>query len=211
MARELVVASDADAAAAAMVRALASYAADQRWDSSVIGDEPLRQSLVAWSKEAAAEDKEWLASQQQQQKAGTGRGVSFDVVEELQRLSQSLQRWTRHARSFSVLVVELVAHVRQCAAAVAAADRLRGKGGGGGGGGGLSGDGGGGGDDDEVMMRPWTKEERAELKAAMAKYPKGESARWEKVAKEFEGRRTTDEIRRFVAEMVVAVRHRNNK
>ena len=61
------------------------------------------------------------------------------------------------------------------------------------------------------MMRPWTKEERAELKAAMAKYPKGESARWEKVAKEFEGRRTTDEIRRFVAEMVVAVRHRNNK
>ena len=67
LARELVVAGDADAAAAAFVRALSSYASQQRWDSSVIGDEPLRLSLMAWSKEANAADKEWMATQQQQQ------------------------------------------------------------------------------------------------------------------------------------------------
>ena len=44
----------------------------------------------------------------------------------------------------------------------------------------------------------------------MGKYPKGHPQRWEMVAKEFEGTRTTDEIRRLVAEMVVAVRSRNN-
>lgn len=67
-----------------------------------------------------------------------------------------------------------------------------------------SGEGDGGGD------KPWTKEERAVLKTAMGKYPKGQPQRWELVSKEFQGRRSTDEIRRLVAEMVVAVRSRNN-
>lgn len=48
------------------------------------------------------------------------------------------------------------------------------------------------------------------LKTAMGKYPKGQPQRWELVSKEFQGRRSTDEIRRLVAEMVVAVRSRNN-
>lgn len=47
------------------------------------------------------------------------------------------------------------------------------------------------------------------LRMAMGKYPKGYPLRWEAVAKEFEGKRSTDEIRRLVAEMVVAVRGRH--
>jgi hypothetical protein len=43
----------------------------------------------------------------------------------------------------------------------------------------------------------------------MAKYPKGHTRRWEMVAREFEGSRTVDEIRRFVAEMIVAVRNKD--
>lgn len=58
--------------------------------------------------------------------------------------------------------------------------------------------------------KPWTKDERVVLKTAMGKYPKGHPQRWELVAREFQGRRSTDEIRRLVAEMVVAVRSRNN-
>ena len=55
----------------------------------------------------------------------------------------------------------------------------------------------------------WTKREKATLKAAMAKYPKGHARRWEMIAREFEGTRTVDEIRRFVAEMIVAVRNKD--
>jgi hypothetical protein len=145
---------------------------------------------VRWSKEAAAADKEWLSSQQQQQQQSRGSLDPVDSVEELQRLSQSLQRWTRHARAFPVLISELVAHVRQCAAAVAAADHLRATatnsatGSGlsrlGSGPGGSSGGGGGGGGGGE---KPWTKEEKTLLKTAMGKYPKGHPQRWEMVAK----------------------------
>jgi hypothetical protein len=60
-----------------------------------------------------------------------------------------------------------------------------------------------------TVVVPWTKGEKATLKAAMAKYPKGHTRRWEMVAREFEGSRTVDEIRRFVAEMIVAVRNKD--
>ena len=60
-----------------------------------------------------------------------------------------------------------------------------------------------------AVAAPWTKQEKATLKAAMAKYPKGHARRWEMVAREFEGSRTVDEIRRFVAEMIVAARNKD--
>ena len=205
LAREKVTGTDADAGLAAMVRAVRGRTSANAWESSVVGEETLRQALIAWGKDAAAKDREWTRRRRRDvDESGFNsdhHGVSDHpdggVAEELAALAESLREWGRLSREFGRLALELVGHARRCAAAVAAADRVRAAaessatnpGG--------------------AVAVPWTKQEKATLKAAMAKYPKGHNKRWEMVAREFEGSRTVDEIRRFVAEMIVAVRNKD--
>lgn len=203
LAREKVTGTDADAGLAAMVRAVRGRVSANAWESSVVGEETLRQALIAWGKDASAKDREWTRRRRStsgDESGGFGdRPGVGDVAEELAALAESLREWGRLSREFGRLALELVGHARRCAAAVAAADRVRaaaasnssaGPGGG-------------------AVAATWTKREKATLKAAMAKYPKGHARRWEMVAREFEGTRTVDEIRRFVAEMIVAVRNKD--
>jgi hypothetical protein len=192
LAGEKVAGSDADASMAAMVRAVRSRVAANAWESSVVGEEHLRQALIAWGKDAHAVDKEWTRVKME----GETSRRSDDPSEELRALAESLREWGRLSREFGRLVLELVGHARRCAVAVAAADRMRAAAEA------STSDGG-------TVVVPWTKGEKATLKAAMAKYPKGHTRRWEMVAREFEGSRTVDEIRRFVAEMIVAVRNKD--
>ena len=193
LAGEKVAGSDADASMAAMVRAVRSRVAANAWESSVVGEEHLRQALIAWGKDAHAVDKEWTRVKTEGETNGRR---SDDPSEELRALAESLREWGRLSREFGRLVLELVGHARRCAVAVAAADRMRAAAEA------NTSDGG-------TVVVPWTKGEKATLKAAMAKYPKGHTRRWEMVAREFEGSRTVDEIRRFVAEMIVAVRNKD--
>ena len=192
LAGEKVAGSDADASMAAMVRAVRSRVAANAWESSVVGEEHLRQALIAWGKDAHAVDKEWTRVKME----GETSRRSDDPSEELRALAESLREWGRLSREFGRLVLELVGHARRCAVAVAAADRMRAAAEA------STSEGG-------TVVVPWTKGEKATLKAAMAKYPKGHTRRWEMVAREFEGSRTVDEIRRFVAEMIVAVRNKD--
>ena len=197
--------TDADAGLAAMVRAVRGRTSANAWESSVVGEETLRQALIAWGKDAAAKDREWTRRRRRDvDESGDRRdhpGVSDHpdggVAEELAALAESLREWGRLSREFGRLALELVGHARRCAAAVAAADRVRAAAES------SATDPGG------AVAVPWTKQEKATLKAAMAKYPKGRVRRWEMVAREFEGSRTVDEIRRFVAEMIVAVRNKD--
>ena len=199
LAREKVTGTDADAGAAAMVRAVRGRVTANAWESSVVGEETLRQALIAWGKDAAAKDREWTRRRRrdvdESGRTSDHHGVSDHpdggVAEELAALAESLREWGRLSREFGRLALELAAHARRCAAAVAAADRVR-----------AAAEGG-------AVAAPWTKQEKATLKAAMAKYPKGHARRWEMVAREFEGSRTVDEIRRFVAEMIVAARNKD--
>ena len=84
---------------------------------------------MSWTKEVASADRSWLASQQQQQvgrvevrkpgaKVQISTSGSLEALEDLQRLTHSLQLWAGHARTFPVLVTELIAHVKKCAATV---------------------------------------------------------------------------------------------
>lgn len=200
LAREKVTGTDADAAMAAMVCAVRGRVTANAWESSVVGEETLRQALIGWGKDAAAKDREWTRRRRRDADGGVGGGgdgsasaaaADGGVAEELAALAESLREWGRLSREFGRLALELAAHARRCAAAVAAADRVR-----------AAAEGG-------AVAAPWTKQEKATLKAAMAKYPKGHARRWEMVAREFEGSRTVDEIRRFVAEMIVAARNKD--
>jgi hypothetical protein len=53
LAGEKVAGSDADASMAAMVRAVRSRVAANAWESSVVGEEHLRQALIAWGEGCA--------------------------------------------------------------------------------------------------------------------------------------------------------------
>ena len=200
LAREKVTGTDADAGLAAMVRAVRGRVSANAWESSVVGEETLRQALIAWGKDVAAKDREWTRRRRSTSADESGGEGSDrpqhvgDVAEELAALAESLREWGRLSREFGRLALELVGHARRCAAAVAAADRVRAAAA------------------SNASAGPgstWTKREKATLKAAMAKYPKGHARRWEMIAREFEGTRTVDEIRRFVAEMIVAVRNKD--
>ena len=147
----------------------------------MVGEETLRQALIAWGKDAAAKDREWTRRRRRDADGGVGVGghpgsaaADGGVAEELAALAESLREWGRLSREFGRLALELAAHARRCAAAVAAADRVR-----------AAAESSG-----HRLAAPRAVDQtKATLKAAMAKYPKGQRARrWEMVAREFEGR-----------------------
>jgi hypothetical protein len=100
----------------------------------------------------------------------------------MRRLTRSLRAWERSSNQFATLVRELAAHARSCAATLRAADAR-----------------------DRAR---WSKVERATLKRAMTTHPKGTERRWDRIAEAFEGRRSVEEVKRYVAEMVVLARDR---
>mmetsp|Transcript_10309 Transcript_10309/g.42691 ORF Transcript_10309/g.42691 Transcript_10309/m.42691 type:complete len:269 (-) Transcript_10309:260-1066(-) len=74
LAREKVTGTDADAAMAAMVRAVRGRVAANAWESSVVGEETLRQALIGWGEDAAGKDREWTRRRRRDADGGVGVG-----------------------------------------------------------------------------------------------------------------------------------------
>jgi curved DNA-binding protein CbpA len=175
-------AANTDGMAATLTRTfLALASSPPPWDSLVVGDEALRTRLAAWGKEAARLGRDFVPSPFALGCTGWDDGTG-DGVDDMRRLTRSLRAWERSSNQFATLVRELAAHARSCAATLRAADAR-----------------------DRAR---WSKVERATLKRAMTTHPKGTERRWDRIAEAFEGRRSVEEVKRYVAEMVVLARDR---
>ena len=152
---------------------------------------------MKWSNEAKAavaahaSAPAWVAARRAEE--GPGEKDRSDVA--LERLAHALKVWGRHTAAFAQLACELAAHTRRREAgeeggvgngarAGGVKDRVGALGAGGG----------------------WTKEDRALLRKTLQKYPKGSERRWENIAAAFGGRRSEDDVKRMVAELVLAAR-----